>query len=177
MPAACPTPRSMPSRRRSSIGTSNGIRSSGHISGFTTTITGCRAGLTTRNSRARPCQGVLASGRGDRPERPVHREARGPGEPPECLPNLDLRVGRDRHVAVDAPGRADDRGRAVPSFHAVLRSAAAAAREHHRTTRTLTRLPGGDERANPDRKSTRLNSSHGYISYAVFCLKKKKLED
>src|SRR2546422_6867688 len=29
--------------------------------------------------------------------------------------------------------------------------------------------PGGD------RKSTRLNSSHGYISYAVFCLKKKKL--
>src|SRR2546429_5848476 len=32
-------------------------------------------------------------------------------------------------------------------------------------------LPGPDP---PDRKSTRLNSSHGYISYAVFCLKKKK---
>src|SRR5687768_18212065 len=29
-------------------------------------------------------------------------------------------------------------------------------------------------RAVVDRKSTRLNSSHGYISYAVFCLKKKK---
>src|SRR2546422_8087444 len=28
--------------------------------------------------------------------------------------------------------------------------------------------------AKEDRKSTRLNSSHGYISYAVFCLKKKK---
>src|SRR2546422_5535398 len=28
--------------------------------------------------------------------------------------------------------------------------------------------------AQTDRKSTRLNSSHGYISYAVFCLKKKK---
>src|SRR2546422_702600 len=28
----------------------------------------------------------------------------------------------------------------------------------------------------PDRKSTRLNSSHGYISYAVFCLKKKKTQ-
>src|SRR5687768_18057629 len=28
--------------------------------------------------------------------------------------------------------------------------------------------------ARRDRKSTRLNSSHGYISYAVFCLKKKK---
>src|SRR2546422_1950351 len=28
--------------------------------------------------------------------------------------------------------------------------------------------------ADEDRKSTRLNSSHGYISYAVFCLKKKR---
>src|SRR2546422_7904348 len=28
--------------------------------------------------------------------------------------------------------------------------------------------------ARPDRKSTRLNSSHGYISYAVLCLKKKR---
>src|SRR2546422_4328573 len=27
-----------------------------------------------------------------------------------------------------------------------------------------------------DRKSTRLNSSHGYISYAVFCLKKKRTD-
>src|SRR5690349_22775920 len=33
-----------------------------------------------------------------------------------------------------------------------------------------TRLPGGRR----DRKSTRLNSSHVEISYAVFCLKKKK---
>src|SRR2546422_4034853 len=32
---------------------------------------------------------------------------------------------------------------------------------------SLSRNPKGD------RKSTRLNSSHGYISYAVFCLKKK----
>src|SRR5207245_10485749 len=31
--------------------------------------------------------------------------------------------------------------------------------------------------AHPDRKSTRLNSSHGSISYAVFCLKKKKHVD
>src|SRR2546429_6833277 len=35
------------------------------------------------------------------------------------------------------------------------------------------RSPAG--RAARDRKSTRLNSSHGYISYAVFCLKKKKI--
>src|SRR5205809_7843261 len=32
-----------------------------------------------------------------------------------------------------------------------------------------------DRDPNRDRKSTRLNSSHGYISYAVFCLKKKKM--
>src|SRR2546422_7284076 len=32
-------------------------------------------------------------------------------------------------------------------------------------------------RQSVDRKSTRLNSSHGYISYAVFCLKKKKNKD
>src|SRR2546429_5527790 len=31
-----------------------------------------------------------------------------------------------------------------------------------------------EDRVTLDRKSTRLNSSHGYISYAVFCLKKKK---
>src|SRR2546422_4097783 len=36
-------------------------------------------------------------------------------------------------------------------------------------------VPADDLRAHlRDRKSTRLNSSHGYISYAVFCLKKKK---
>src|SRR2546422_4154639 len=33
---------------------------------------------------------------------------------------------------------------------------------------------GGPPGMPVDRKSTRLNSSHGYISYAVFCLKKKK---
>src|SRR2546429_2850098 len=32
-----------------------------------------------------------------------------------------------------------------------------------------------NRRKGRDRKSTRLNSSHGYISYAVFCLKKKKI--
>src|SRR2546422_2788016 len=36
------------------------------------------------------------------------------------------------------------------------------------------RYPNDREIAAGDRKSTRLNSSHGYISYAVFCLKKKK---
>src|SRR2546422_9464008 len=52
-------------------------------------------------------------------------------------------------------------GHQLPSVHHVFR-----------------RQPEGGPRlglaAKKDRKSTRLNSSHGYISYAVFCLKKKK---
>src|SRR2546429_4169901 len=40
---------------------------------------------------------------------------------------------------------------------------------HHRVTAHFLQAP----RAGRDRKSTRLNSSHGYISYAVFCLKTK----
>src|SRR5258708_24600076 len=39
----------------------------------------------------------------------------------------------------------------------------------------LARLPVDSPRP-PDRKSTRLNSSHQIISYAVFCLKKKKTQ-
>src|SRR2546422_2264053 len=36
---------------------------------------------------------------------------------------------------------------------------------------------GRGQNVDQDRKSTRLNSSHGYISYAVFCLKKKKQQN
>src|SRR3712207_7711559 len=39
----------------------------------------------------------------------------------------------------------------------------------------ISPYPGGHIQATGDRKSTRLNSSHANISYAVFCLKKKKL--
>src|SRR2546422_5000424 len=60
------------------------------------------------------------------------------------------------------------------------------ARAHEAGDRRPVGLIGGASRPPPnlpkrggaggagDRKSTRLNSSHGYISYAVFCLKKKK---
>src|SRR5687768_15050412 len=41
----------------------------------------------------------------------------------------------------------------------------------------LPEANSGYQRPQEDRKSTRLNSSHGYISYAVFCLKKKKKTD
>src|SRR2546422_4046060 len=59
------------------------------------------------------------------------------------------------------PGRRPSRGRRCPRTRPppALSSWAGRARTAQ------------DER---DRKSTRLNSSHGYISYAVFCLKKKK---
>src|SRR2546429_1003343 len=56
---------------------------------------------------------------------------------------------------------------------AALAAAGAARRGRHRGGRLQHILyrARGDR---GDRKSTRLNSSHGYISYAVFCLKKKK---
>src|SRR5687768_17653630 len=41
-------------------------------------------------------------------------------------------------------------------------------------SRAAIGFPHSRRTAWEDRKSTRLNSSHGYISYAVFCLKKKK---
>src|SRR2546430_13931891 len=57
--------------------------------------------------------------------------------------------------------------------------------DHRRDVRGRTVAPGAADpsalaalcdpaRRRPDRKSTRLNSSHSQISYAVFCLKKKK---
>src|SRR2546422_3230261 len=61
----------------------------------------------------------------------------------------------------------EGRGQAESPDHGVLRDGRGRAR----------RDKGDADRAaedRRDRKSTRLNSSHGYISYAVFCLKKKK---
>src|SRR2546422_3715451 len=49
-----------------------------------------------------------------------------------------------------------------------LRNVHVRSAEHH----DRRAVPDGE--GDRDRKSTRLNSSHGYISYAVFCLKKKK---
>src|SRR3712207_6872992 len=62
----------------------------------------------------------------------------------------DLAVRRAKRVAVDGAAR-HERGGHVPVA------------EHH-----------AERRVAGDRKSTRLNSSHANISYAVFCLKKKK---
>src|SRR3989304_1741905 len=45
-----------------------------------------------------------------------------------------------------------------------------------RNSQLPPRIAGSPRHPPLDRKSTRLNSSHGYISYAVFCLKKKNEE-
>src|SRR3712207_5131124 len=47
--------------------------------------------------------------------------------------------------------------------------------EQGKLTEELVQAIGVAEKLQEDRKSTRLNSSHANISYAVFCLKKKKL--
>src|SRR5436309_8461468 len=51
---------------------------------------------------------------------------------------------------------------------------AASARGRHRHLARADPAPAHHDQLQPDRKSTRLNSSHVKISYAVFCLKKKK---
>src|SRR5690625_6633708 len=63
----------------------------------------------------------------------------------------------------------------------IQQSALAANRDHEHIAETLALLREslelqrrGDSAVREDRKSTRLNSSHVAISYAVFCLKKKK---
>src|SRR2546422_4675258 len=64
-------------------------------------------------------------------------------------------------------------------YTTLFRSLAIAALLQHRAggedlPAQFLRRPRKEELGQIDRKSTRLNSSHGYISYAVFCLKKKK---
>src|SRR2546430_5694615 len=58
---------------------------------------------------------------------------------------------------------------AEPEAHVGLAARAADQRNH-----AVAALPQFRPAVRPDRKSTRLNSSHSQISYAVFCLKKKK---
>src|SRR5687768_18341002 len=69
-------------------------------------------------------------------------------------------------------GLAEGLDHALARARALLgRPVTASSRGHADAHRSLARAFREDFDA--DRKSTRLNSSHGYISYAVFCLKKK----
>src|SRR5256885_5700669 len=74
------------------------------------------------------------------------------------FPYTTLFRSRDRQIGPDGPRQRMRAGE--------LRHERREDTHHHRPPRQLL----GDE---PDRKSTRLNSSHLVISYAVFCLKKK----
>src|SRR2546422_6617606 len=91
-----------------------------------------------------------------------------------CSSDLPRLLGRPRRR-----GRRDDRvGRRGGLGERVIECGGAARDAAHAEPRV--RVPRGDRVQRGvitcfrDRKSTRLNSSHGYISYAVFCLKKKK---
>src|SRR3712207_7028412 len=65
-------------------------------------------------------------------------------------------------------------GREVDALEWVERPAATKDTAPLLEVRNLTAANGVTEMSFTDRKSTRLNSSHANISYAVFCLKKKK---
>src|SRR5947208_9701132 len=64
--------------------------------------------------------------------------------------------------------------RALPSFPTRRSSDLRRDLGGHRDARPDARTRDGERLDRQDRKSTRLNSSHQIISYAVFCLKKKK---
>src|SRR5207244_7285462 len=95
-------------------------------------------------------------------------------------------AGLDRTIPEGGGGGVGERSHAVGHGHAVFRHAEVHRRERQNQYVVSVSLAGvcqgclrsdsaghggGGER---DRKSTRLNSSHQIISYAVFCLKKKK---
>src|SRR5207244_12513001 len=98
--------------------------------------------------------------------------------PPRYLPSSPTRRSSDLGVAVDDAGPAVLRDCAEdlehvppdPSAHAGSELTSIDAEPHR------GRAAHGHRRLASDRKSTRLNSSHQIISYAVFCLKKKKTQ-
>src|SRR2546422_10962608 len=88
-----------------------------------------------------------------------------------------LAASRDQATTSDAIvvlGAAQYNGRPSPVFRARLDHAAALYQRGLAPVVLVTGGVGSGDTVSEDRKSTRLNSSHGYISYAVFCLKKKK---
>src|SRR5205814_6260274 len=104
----------------------------------------------------------------------MSRSPRGFSRPrPPWAPSERPQAGlRSRRLAPRAGARARRSGRV--SFHPGRASLDVSRQAVDHATVRRVRDRGGDERAVTDRKSTRLNSSHLGISYAVFCLKKKK---
>src|SRR3989449_4917666 len=85
----------------------------------------------------------------------------------EIAVGMVLLVGRVDEERLDSGQRVE---------RVVERSGAAAFGQHEPAGGAGERPRDAIGREMRDRKSTRLNSSHGYISYAVFCLKKKKIK-
>src|SRR5256884_2837396 len=90
---------------------------------------------------------------------------------PDALPISPIEAGHlpQRHVLARRGAlRAAHRQAAVPRRE----HAGADGQDHQAQPGPAERAAARSSQGNRDRKSTRLNSSHGYISYAVFCLKK-----
>src|SRR3989449_1030862 len=154
-----------------------------------------RAAIPAAGPRSRDLPGAAAQHRAGQapgaPRRPAraggrpHLRRRGAVRHAEAggLGNIPHARGTRRAPGVEAARRDRDSGLCGAVSRGRVRSGAG---PHLRRGPARARVPGarGERRAQRavrpayrtarDRKSTRLNSSHGYISYAVFCLKKKK---
>src|SRR2546427_8271359 len=82
-----------------------------------------------------------------------------------------IAVAGHTHARAGVPARRNAHVERLGALHAPLAAARAARGPQAAGSRAAR---AGNIEAHPDRKSTRLNSSHSQISYAVFCLKKKK---
>src|SRR2546422_1046241 len=94
--------------------------------------------------------------------------AGGGSTPSQSLPSKVIRIASARYSAT----KLEQRLRRAPAGIAVI-----ARVEDERLILDLRTVFPEQDPLLIDRKSTRLNSSHGYISYAVFCLKKKKKDN
>src|SRR5262245_63653595 len=83
--------------------------------------------------------------------------------------HYSVRAENDEDRRADLQGRAEAMLREALALNRTLGREQAMAYIYRELAETV------DRRSNLDRKSTRLNSSHLGISYAVFCLKKKKI--
>src|SRR3989449_4932685 len=130
---------------------------------------------TATNGSPRPGAPDLGGGSRPRPDEDggdrARRRRRGTRAPSTARDRRDHRRG-DGPRGGGPARRPRPRGGAAPG-HRLYRRRVCRRFPRHR----ILAAGHGDRTARgPDRKSTRLNSSHGYISYAVFCLKKKKNE-
>src|SRR2546422_7773607 len=80
-------------------------------------------------------------------------------------------LGRHYHLLVEPESGVE---RLHEALEAIDRGTGHGAAQSNGSRDPGSRARGRADCCMADRKSTRLNSSHGYISYAVFCLKKKK---